>query len=434
MLRLPSLASLLILLTLAGCVTTQKRYERALQAESRGDLFQAARAYVAVLERDADYREALAGFERTSNLAVRFEVDQAEIALQSGALEAGLQHIDRVAQLRTWATQFGTRLDVPAKAEGLERTLVDRRVSELLNQAEGEVARGRYEAAMRLFDRALGYSMPGEQRAQVDTRRAEVLLQWGTFLYERERFQEAHTVAGRVRELVVSQTLLQQAAALQADALNAGTAVVAFLPVMPVEAINRSAPSSFMTDLNDALVLDSWERTPLFIAAVRPLDVRREVRRVGRQPISRQDAILIGRVLEADLVYQPELTQFNRTEENIRTETRRARTAGRNPRDTTYTLERYTVVMQAEIQFRVLDVSSRNVLTTERVVRSASRPVVRGRYTGNPADLALSATERDYFDPRVLEQTERELQEELLQRLQAELTETTFRTILRQIR
>jgi len=34
----------------------------------------------------------------------------------------------------------------------------------------------------------------------------------------------------------------------------------------------------------------------------------------------------------------------------------------------------------------------------------------------------------------VLEQTERALQEELLERIQAELTETSFRTLLRQIR
>lgn len=426
-------ALLLLLPLLAACVTTQDRFTRAFEAEQEGDLYGAARAYADVLRRDPDFRDARRRFEATARLAADSLYARAEWDGQRARYEAAVERLDRFAALRRLAGEFGVLIPQPdafgeryaAVNEGAARALLDR--------ADALAADRRFDDADEVYGRAYRYEMPGALRDALDHRRVRALVDAAAHAYDRGRYRDAFDRAARVHayDPRPDAALLGEAAEIQTFALDAGTEHVAFLPLLADG--GADAPAYWTEAVSRALTEEFWAQPPLFVAPVPPHLVRRELGRMGRRaPFTRNEAVGIGRALEATLVFAPELRARTR-EETSRRETRRA-IATRSGQDTVYTEVHATLRLRAEATFRLIETTTRNVVAEGRVPVEVDAPLHYATYAGDPATLKMpSAAVRDLFDAAEQRHAERDLDAALQHALADALAAAAFDAILRQV-
>ncbi len=419
----------LLTFSMAACVTTQDRFTRAFEAEQEGNLYRAAQAYAEVIRRDPDFRDARVRFDRTARAAADTLYAQARVAERAAHYDRAVDRLDDLHALRMLAGEFGLLLPLPPDHDAFYDAMNEAAVRALLDAAARDVARRRYAEAETRYDRALRYTMPAALRSEVDHRRTSTLLDWAAHSLAQGTYQRAYKLAERVRGLDPAPALLQQAEDLQREALDAGTEVVAFLPVLPAETAS-DAPLYWSDALTRALGELYWSTPPLFVAAVPPGVLRRELGRMGRRaPFTRAEAVGIGRAAEADLVLVPALQAYTRTERN-RTETLRS-VKTRAGQDTTYTEIRYELVLEVTVAFRLIETTSRNVIAEERVPVRVVRPMHVATFTGDVSTLRLpSPAVRDLFDADAQRQSEADLDIELQEEVASTLAEAVFNRVL----
>lgn len=425
-------------LLLGGCVSTEKRFERAVGYEERGDYVNAAKYYVGVLKKQADWEEAREGLKRVGVIAMDNYLDQARELESTGRYEEALQSLDKLDDLRGDALVVGVQLLPPDDYDSYRERLGEAAIASLIRQGEQAEDAGNWQEAINLYDNVLNnYELSIDQDEEVKLSLARVYLKWGAQDidqgYHRLAFDRA---ANAIAVLGEDHPRAGGAIDLQDRAIAEGTRYVAFLPLWQSEAVRTSAPSGMIEELDDILQYEYWAAPPLFVAQGDPVQMRREVRRLrsDNRPISRAEASSIGEVLEVDYVLLTQTIRFEVNETRMKESTRKTRTKGRNSQDTTYTEQSYTAVIEAEIEYQLIDTYSRRSVADGSVSADASAKIQRGIYAGDYQDLDLSREERRLFDQERFELDMREIEDELLDELAPRLADRVFEDILKQIK
>lgn len=435
--RAGAFAALAVTILLAGCVSTQERFEKGMKLEAKGRFAEATTYYVKVLQREPDWPDAPARLLEAGTAAVNAYLDDANAAEAAGNYEAAVRELDRLDALRRQAEGVGVTLPVPDDFAGYREEMTEEAMAALIRRAEQAEQAGRWSDALRAYERVQErYAVAPEQRAAMMAARGRVIVRWSEEEMARGHFRAAYDRAEQaVRLLGPDAPTSRLARGVQEQALDAGTRYVAFMPTGSTEAVARQAPRGLLRTLDDVLQFEHWSRTPLFLAPIDPGELHRELRRLryDRDRLSERQAAEAGRALQADLVVLLDLAAFEWTEADLKTERRAARTRGSSPKDTAFVVERYRVDVRGEAAYLVLDPRTRTVLERGTVDADASDRFERGRYDGDDRDLDLSRRERGYFDRSALEEDERALENVLVDELADRLARQVFESLLRRV-
>lgn len=435
-------ALLIVLISLAfvsGCVSTKKRYEKGVKLEEQGNYRQAVSYYLAVLSKEPGYEDAK---ERLRSAATKVVDEDWATAKDYDAAGQSLSAYERyraIEQLISQCEAVDVFIDSPdGLADSIDSAEEDA-FAELLLRAERSADEGKYARSIDEYARARQWpNITPDRERTIDESVAGVQLAWGRNEFDREKFGAAFDHAAETIAIVgIDHQLGQLAAQLQESALSEGTRLVAFVALASTDEVSRSAPRLFEDDLNDVLLYDFWAAPPPFIATADPIVVRRELRRVsgrGNHVLSRGDAIEIGRSVDADYVFAGEISRYVVEDKKVKEDTKRARTRGRNPQDTTYVLRRFTQEKEVRVSYRIYDVRRRNVLDQGNVSTKQSHEVERGVYRGDYQDLDLTGREYAYFDPQEFELQDQALDERIADELAQKLSNQVFDRILRGLR
>lgn len=421
---------------LAGCVSTQERFEKGVDLETDGRFAEAAGYYVKVLKREPGWEEARERLEAAGAQAVDRYLAAANAAEEVDDYEQAVRQLGRLDALRASAAQVGVALPVPEDYEAYRAVLLDGAIASLLHRGERAEQRGAWREALEAYDRVARYEPTLQQQDAVQRARARTLLGWSEQDLARERFRAAYERAGQVFPLVAPEgPEARHARDVQAEALAAGTRYVVFLPVGRGEAVGPAVPRGVEEALSDVLQYEYWAEPPLFLAPADPVQLHRELRRLpyDRARITEREAAEIGRALDADLVVRTDLSAFAWEETELKEETRRARTRGRNPLDTTFVVQRYRAKLKGALSYTLMDPQTRSVVARGTVDDAVSERFERGRYAGDARDLNLSGSDRRLFDRDAQEEAERALEEELIDALARRLADRVYQDLLRQV-
>jgi hypothetical protein len=410
---------------LAGCVSTQERFEKGIKLENSGRYEQAADAYIRVLQKESHREEARQRLLDSGSRIVRAALDQANALEDVGRYEEAVAALARLDNLRDRTASVGVSLPVPGDYEEYRESLATGAVSDLIARAQQAERSGDYASALRLYDRVQQrYEIPETQRRDVESARVRVLVQWADADLVHGRFRAAHAHAGQILQIVGPDAPEgRDALAIQEDALREGTRYVAYLPVTATDAIAEEGPRGFTYEVSEVLQYEHWMQPPLFLAPVPPADLNRELRRFryDRGPLSLSQATEVGRGVDADFVVLAELTRFEVAERPVREARRAVRTKGRAPVDTFYVELEYDLKHRAVLSYQILDPHTRSVLHQGTAEASASDRFERGVYRGDWQTLNLSRAAARLFDEEAHRRREQELQRELIDELTLDL-------------
>jgi tetratricopeptide (TPR) repeat protein len=422
---------------LAGCVSTQKRYEKGLRLESDGRYAEAADYYVKVLRKAPDWPDARNHLMQSGEKAVEDYLAAARAHEEAGRYEQAVLSLDRLDALRSRAAAVGIAVAVPEDYVLYREEMTEGAVISLIRRGERAEEAADWPAALRAYDRVQQrYRLEPFRLAELNEARGRVMMGWGESDLARRRFRSAFERAERAIHFSGPYSPLGQAAIeLQEEALERGTRRIAFLPVASTEGVQRDAPRGLVESFGNTLQYEFWAQPPLFLETVDPAELHRMFRRHRHTPesITERSAVEIGRAVGADLVVLVDVARFLREEADLKEERKKARTRGRNALDTVFVVQRFRETMKAEAAYAIVDVASRNVVDRGTARAESSLRRERGRYAGNPADLDLSRRDRRYFDIEAEREAERELVDQLLDDLAARLARDVFTNLLRHI-
>lgn len=424
-------------LSLVGCATTKKRYEKGVDLESQGRYAEAARHYIDVLKRDSDWEGAADRLAVVGAQAIDTYLEEAETAERARQFERATNVLSRLDALRREAQAVGVSLAVPANYATYQDRLEDQAIAALVERGETAEQQNDWREALKAYNRLQDrYELPATQQRSIQEAKVRVHTRWAQQLLAQENYREAFDRAQTAVDLLSpDHSAVQAAIKVQDEAVAAGTRYVAHLPLWQTEQVARTIPRGFLEALNDDLMLDYWTNPPLFLASVDPVAVRRELRRLrfDRTLITRSQAVEIGRVLETDYVVVAELTGYESSERDAKERRRTVKTKGRNALDTAFVEVEFVAELSAEIEYRVIDTASRERIGERRIRAKVNERFKRGRYAGNPDDLDLSSRQRRLFDTQEHDEAERALEEALIDDLAAQLASAANDMILQRI-
>ena len=275
--RFHPLLFLALLAVAAGCVSTQKRYEKGVRLQAEARYAEAARYYVKVLEKEPDWEDARARLEAVGGRAIDGFLEEAERAEEEGRYEAAAEALDRLDGLRADAEAVRVPLPMPSGYDAYRAAVTDAALADVLRRAERAEREGDWADALEAYRRAQSqYALSEGEAADLDRRQADVLLRWSEEELERGRYRAAFDRAGEAVEIVGSEGRVGRAARrLQDAAVVAGTRHVAWLPVAVASSVADSVSGALLGDLDGRLqgaVADEAspflaERTPSASAA-----------------------------------------------------------------------------------------------------------------------------------------------------------------------
>ncbi len=434
-----SLAALLLLMSVAaGCVSTQKQYERAIGLEERGQYAEAADYYIQVLRRESDRAEARQGLERVGGIAMNNHYSEARERESRGEFDAAMGSLDAMRTLRENARDVGVQLTLPADYDGYRERLSVAAIRAIIQSGERAEEAGNWQEALKIYEGVQSrFELPIQQDEEVLLARARVHVRWGQQEMQRDYYRAAFDQGAAVIALLGdNHPRVQQGIDLQEEALRLGTRLIAVLPLYPSEDAEDTAPAGMVSALNDQLIFDFWGEPPLFLQLADPVEVRRELRRLryDAQVVSRTEAAEIGRAVSADLVAVGEIVRLQFEESRVRERTRTARTRGNAPVDTTYIEKSFTYRLVAEVGISIVDADTRREVDTATITTDVTQALTRGVYAGDYRDLDLSREERERFDEEELAEIERVMEDDLLDKLAPRVADRIFEGLLRQIK
>lgn len=430
------LSLILIALTSTGCVSTEKRFERAVTHEEAGEYIKAARYYLDVLEREPGMDGAKEGLIRTGAIAVNNYLDLAREKEQQEAFTQAINVLDELDEFR--ADAYGAGVDLPIEPNYSEYRgrLENLAIESLVNKGRQAEQRGDWEEAISLYEQILDdYNIGIEQREQLNLARANVYVQWGIEDIEREYFRAAFDRGAKALEILgESHPRAVTAIELQDRAIAEGTQYVTFFPTTLTQELTDVAPDGLIQEFNDIMQYEFWSTPPVFIATTDPIQMRRELRRSNDDELTPLIGAQIGRLLESDYVLLSRTVQFQVDETRVRDKTVNAKTRGRNSLDTTYVHRSYTARLTAEIMYSLIEVESRQEVQSGAVKYDVSSRMEKGIYSGNYRDLDLTYNEQRLFDEDELKENLRDLEDELIDNLAPRFADEVFEDIFGLIR
>ena len=432
------LLGVLISAVAVGCVTTEKRFKKGMDLEEKGRLVEAAEYYIRVLSDDQDYSEARDRLTIIGPQIVDDRMLDASNRTAAGQYVAAYDQYLAVEAFLRQTANVGVILQRPETLDELKLAADSRAYDQLLTRAAGAAADGDFARAVETYGRARSWhSITEEQLRAIDAEVARVEYMWSRRLFDDGQYRAAFEHTASALALVQPNSdLHRELAMLQERAVADGSAVVAFLPVGQTDDVMRLAPDALTDDLNDVLLYEYWSVPPVFILTADPIVVRREMRRItGRaaRVVSRNDAIDIGRAVDADYVVAGEMTRYQDEEKGVRERTYEVQTRGRNPIDTSYVVRRYTINRDARVAFRIYDVRRRASVDQGSADARTSLEVERGVYPGNYNDLDLDGNQLALFDPYEIDRQNQTLDEALADEIAGQLADKIIGEILQRI-
>jgi hypothetical protein len=425
----------------AGCASTQKRFEKAQELEQKGRYAEAADYYIKVLEQERDWEDARERLQDVGAQAVDAYLAEAEAAAEAERFDDAARALDRLDNLRDAAGDVGVTLSVPADYASYRRDINRQAVAFFIRQGERAEDERNWSQALSAYSEARAYAADLRQEDHLAERQGAVYVRWAAADADRDYFRSAFDHAQEAIDLLgPDHPVARDAAEVQQEALERGTRYVAFLPFWRTDAVGRAAPRTLIHDFNDVLLYDHWAAPVPFIAVADPVQIRRELRRLryDRTVINRNQAAEIGRAARADFVVVGDWSEFEQRERNLKEKTRKAKLRGRGStvsggRDTTYIEQELTLELRGEIAYRIIDPVSRRVVDEGRLDDRVSKKINRAVYAGDYNDLDLSGKQRSLFEDEERIAME-ELSNELVDELAARLAERVYERLLRQIR
>jgi hypothetical protein len=273
-----------------------------------------------------------------------------------------------------------------------------------------------------------------------------VLLRWAETELTDGRPRSAHALAQDAAEVRSSppRDLVLRVRDLQQRALDAGTVVIAILPVTGTPGVREYLGAEFEIALDDDLSVDHWNQPPLFVDVADPLILRRELRGLLRGQVA-QTPLIVGRALDligADLGVLIELAEIEVVEEDVERRTREAvvrlaasggrgsnRQADQTMDTVTYRTLEGTLSYYLEANVVVVDARGREIERFEASSRG-SGPFRRGEFDGDPDVLELPQTDAPFFDLDVFAGQVARIEDELMEDLAVAIAAGTYDTVL----
>ncbi|NNE45096.1 MAG: hypothetical protein HKN37_00390 [Rhodothermales bacterium] len=431
-------AAIILIVGVAGCVSTQKRFDRGVKAEQAGHYEEAAGHYIQVLQKEPDWEEALVGLRRTGAIVIENLLGEASRLEDAERYVESANMLDRISAFHARANSVRADLQLPPDFRNRRDRMEDRAVRKLLSEADRARLDGHWAKSLGLYDQALQRGrLTAAEVAEVRESRVLVLAGWSEQALRERYYRIAFDKAQQALDLVgVEHTLSQRFSRVQASALEEGSRFVAMLPVAATEDVRRRTGTLFLSDLNDILAYDHWATPPPFVLVADPVEVRREIRsmlgRSGRV-VTKGEAVAVGRAMDADWVFVADLVRFDRDQRERDRDRVNVKTRGRSPLDTSYVLRKVRVLYYTRVEVRIYDVRSGRELYDGRVDASAEDGFERGEYAGDYRDLDLSGRELSYFDSEEIRLQEDALEEAMADQLAAKVAERVYSTMLRWI-
>jgi hypothetical protein len=446
---------LLLLALIAGCTSATDRLNDGIALQAQGRYMEAAYRYADAVERDSELVEARERLVAVGDSAILVAMDNADDLERRGDPVAAAQLYQGVDQLLGRVRQVGMRLVPPGDYGTVRRAIFDNAIG--WQMVRGDEARedGRWADAQRFYQGAReSFLLPArlqvEESYDAETR---VLLEWAEIELLDRRPRAAHARAQQALEVRSSpaRDVVLQVRDLQGRALEAGTVVVAILPVIADEGVRSFLGPEFEVRLDDDLQLDHWNEPPLFVRVADPIILRRELRGILRGELA-QSPTLVGRALGlvgSDLGALISLKKIEVREEEVDSDRHRAIIpvatnsarpgVPRRPQDgptmdtVTYTTLRGDLSYYLEAEVVLVDPDGREV---ERFTASSTQtgPFQRGEFDGDPSRLPLDADEAPFFDPRVLASQVDRIEQALMEDLAVAIAAGTYDTVLMGVR
>ena len=248
----------------AGCVSPQKRYEKATRLETEARYAEAARYYANVLEKEPAWEDARLRLADVGGQAINGFLIDAETAERRGNFDEAVEALERLDDVRVLAEEVGVDLPVPGRYADYRRSVTEQAIAEWLRRGEQAERERRWGDALNAYERvARRYAVPPAQEAALIQRQADVLLRWSEDELTAAHYRAAFDRAGQAADLLGPDVPETEAAyRLQEEALDRGARYVAFLPVAVGEA-DETVPHNLLQDLDDVLRDARWERLPL---------------------------------------------------------------------------------------------------------------------------------------------------------------------------
>lgn len=477
--------SVSLLLAVAACMSAEKRYEQAGEAEAQARWDEAAAKYVDVLRRDPGYPGAREKLESVGNRAIQEHVDVAQGLESAGRYERATQEYGTIDRLVESAAGVRVVLRTPpdyarmrrrAFDHAIEQALVaaDRlaadgrwqeaadayrragsrheptdvqrrraregRFSALLGGARVELVRGHYEGAEAMVVEALAIHGPDSPRSrpaidlreEIQQKRFTSLLTAARDRADAGRYQEAFALV----EQALSVYGPEAAASIEAHQLRdriieQGTVRVAVVPVWRREKIGRRVPAGLLEDVNGILEDQHWNEPPLFVTIADPRAVRQALRRLefDREVLSGPRAATVAQRVDAGFVAVPFLVRCDYdTDEKPGKHTVRRRDGGQAE---ILLFRRRTLAVRCA--YLIVDVHTGKVVAEGHLDASEGRPRRHAVYAGDRRDLLLTAEEHAWFDPRRLREADREIEREIAGALASGLAAAVYGDVVRHL-
>jgi len=459
------LAVLLLVLFSSACASAEDRLAEGVSLQTRGRYIEAVYRYAEALEKDAELVEAQERLMAAGDTAVMVAMDNGDDLERRGDPVGAAGQYREIDRMLARARQVGMRIPIPEQYSAIRRAMFDNAINWQMVQGDEAAQDGRYSAARQFYVGARGDYLPS--RSQTDeSYEAErrVLLQWAEVQLEDFQPMSAHRLAQEAVDVrsSPSRDIVLSVRDLQARALDAGTVVLAIIPVMADAGVREFLGGEFEIELDNVLSLDHWNRPPLFVEIADPLILRRELRGLLRGQLA-QSPIVVGRALDligADLGVMIRLSAIEVVEEDVDADeheavvARNASVGGRalgrgrgqgrgrgrdqldpdQPMDTvTYTTLQGVLSYYLEADIILVDTSGREVNRFEASSRR-SGPFRRGEFDGDPRILDLDRDEAPFFDPSVLAGQVAQIEGALLDELAAAIAVGTYDQVLAGIR
>jgi tetratricopeptide (TPR) repeat protein len=474
-----------VLLLLAACMSAEKRYEQAGEAEAQGRWDEAAAKYVDVLRRDPSYPGAREKLETAGGRAIEAHLEVARGLEAAGRYERATQEYVTIDRLLESAAGVRVVLQTPPDYGSLRRRAFDRAVEQalvaadrlaadgrwyeaveayrraetrheptdvqrrraregrfraLIGGAKVELVRGQYEGAEAMVVEALAIHGPDsprsrpavELREQIRLKRFQDLLTSARDHADAGRYQQAYALVEKALLVYGPEAAASaEARELRDLVIERGTVPVAVIPVWRREKIGRRVPAGLLEDINDILADQHWTEPPLFIAISDPRAVRQMLRRLefDREVLSGPRAATVAQHLGAGFAAVPFLVRCDYDAE----ERPEKRIVQRRDGGQAEILVYRNRTLFVRCAYRIVHVHDGRVVAEGHLDTSEGRRRRHAVYAGDSRELLLTAEEHGWFDRRRLRDADREIEREIARVLAAGLAEAVYNDVTRHL-
>jgi len=448
-LRIRLVTLLLPLLVVAGCTSATDHMNNGIELQAQGRYMDAVYRYADAVESDAELSEARDRLSAVADTAIMIAMDDADDLERRGDPVAAARLYQGVDQMLSRVRQVGMRVVPPGDYGTIRRAIFDNAIGWQMVRGDEAREAGRWAEARELYQGARqSFLIPARIQVEesLDSETA-VMMEWAEIELMDGRPRAAHARAQEAMEVRSSpaRDVVLRVRELQQRALDAGSVVVAALPVDAAPGVRDYLGAEFEIELDDVLQLDHWNQPPLFVQMADPIILRREVRGLLRGQVASSPTI-VGRALDligADLGVMITLSRIDVTEEDVDIDRYEAvipaaPSAGGVPRrsqsaeamDTvTYRTVGGDLVYYVEADVIIVDTDGREI---ERFTASSSQtgPFQRGEFDGDPSRLPLGRNQQPFFDPDVLADQVGRIEGALVNDLAVAIAAGTYDTVL----